>query len=112
MQEQTNLEKVRTSVERMVRNYGERGPYKLYPDETRVESLIDGLTHNKIRYGKAFCPCIPVEDSLGKGNSNVCPCDAHHEDIKRDGCCECALFVSPDFSLRVPGDPETVDEGA
>ena len=88
------------AAKRMVHQYVEKGPYELYPDGVRVESIIKGLAAHKEQYGHFYCPCMPIEESLQKRHHNMCPCTVHHEDIKRDGYCECALFVSPEFLER------------
>lgn len=92
-----SLEEARARVERMVHRYVERGPYRLYPDPVRVEAVLEGLARNLAQYGRMYCPCVPIEKSLEAGRHYVCPCVPHHEDIARQGYCDCALFVSEDF---------------
>lgn len=81
----------------MVERYIDKGPYRLYPDKEKVESVIEGLAKNIEKYGRAYCPCVPIEKCLKAGRKYVCPCEPHHEDIARQGYCDCALFVSEDF---------------
>lgn len=92
-QELTPIERVR----RMVTRYAARGPYRLYPDQEKVESVIQGLAANLEKYGHAYCPCVPAEKCLQEGRKYVCPCEPHHEDIAKQGYCDCALFVSEEF---------------
>lgn len=87
-------EKVRVSVMRMVTRYAERGPYRLNPDRVVVDNIIAGLVKNKIRYGYAYCPCREVSGIPRRDKDNICPCRSRHEDIARDGTCECGLYVS------------------
>lgn len=84
-------------IRRMVEKYVARGPYRLYPDKEKVESVIQGLAKNLEKYGRAYCPCVPIEKYLEAGRRYVCPCEPHHNDIARQGYCDCALFVSEDF---------------
>jgi thioredoxin reductase (NADPH) len=32
---------------------------------------------------------------------NICPCEHHHEEIRRDGYCKCVLFVGDDYDPKV-----------
>lgn len=84
-------------IRRMINKYAERGPYFLHPEQERVESIIRGLAKNLRLYGRAYCPCVPIEKSLKEGRKFVCPCETHREDIAKQGYCDCALFVSEEF---------------
>ncbi len=74
-----------------------KAEYTLYPEPEVVENVIQGLAKNLDEHGKMYCPCAPVEDSKTKGAEMVCPCTPHHEDIARQGYCDCALFASYEF---------------
>jgi len=91
-------------IRRMVARYVAKGPYRLYPDKERVESVMLGLAKNLERYGRAYCPCVPIEKCLEAGRKYVCPCEPHRKDIERQGYCDCALFVSEDFLKREKAD--------
>jgi ferredoxin-thioredoxin reductase catalytic subunit len=93
-------------VRKFVRSYVERGPYTLYPEPQVTENVIVGLVHNLAEHGKMYCPCADVESSKTEGHHMVCPCTPHHDDIKRQGYCDCALFASP--VLPEPVSPEPV----
>jgi len=93
MAKRDSIEKIR----RMVTRYAEKGPYFLHPEKERVEAIIKGLANNLDLYGRAYCPCVPIEKCLEGGRKYVCPCEFHHDDIARQGYCECALFVSQEF---------------
>ena len=80
-----------------VTRYAQRGPYELFPDEVVVRNLLAKMARNLVEYGKAYCPCREVTGDARADRSNICPCCNHHEDIARDGHCECRLFVSKQF---------------
>ncbi len=84
-------------VRKMVDKYVAKGPYYLYPDHDRVESVIEGLAKNLEGYGRAYCPCVSIEKCLETGRKYVCPCEPHHKDIASQRYCDCALFVSEEF---------------
>jgi ferredoxin-thioredoxin reductase catalytic chain len=84
-------------VRRFVETYTAKGKYGLYPVEGVVENVVEGLAENLVAHGRMYCPCADVEDSKTKGSEMVCPCTPHHEDIARQGYCDCALFASRDF---------------
>lgn len=97
-------DKIYVQVEKMVKKYGTQGPFKLDPDAVRVDNIVMGLALHKEKYGKAYCPCRPIEDSLKLGRENICPCTSHKEDIERDGYCDCVLFVSEEFAQKTKKD--------
>lgn len=84
-------------VRKFVETYVAKGDYELYPVAAVVENVIDGLAENLVAHGRMYCPCADVADSKTKGSQMVCPCTPHHEDITRQGYCDCALFASRDF---------------
>lgn len=84
-------------VRKFVGTYVAKGEYELYPEAAVVENVVVGLAENLAAHGRMYCPCADVEDSKAKGSHMVCPCTPHHEDIARQGYCDCALFASRDF---------------
>ena len=90
-------ERALAKVRKFVETYVAKGDYELYPVAAVVENVIDGLAENLVAHGRMYCPCADVEDSKAKGSQMVCPCTPHHEDIARQGYCDCALFASRDF---------------
>ena len=84
-------------VRKFVETYTAKGKYGLYPVDSVVENVVEGLADNLVAHGRMYCPCADVEDSKTKGSAMVCPCTPHHEDIARQGYCDCALFASRDF---------------
>ena len=94
----------RQRVERMVERYVSRGRYRLNPDAATVEHVLAGLTRNLLRHGRWYCPCREVAGDAERDRANICPCPQHHDDIARDGVCECGIFVSAAYAAgRTPG---------
>ena len=105
------LARANARVRKFVRSYVERGPYTLYPEPEVTENVIVGLVHNLAEHGKMYCPCADVESSKVRGHEMVCPCTPHHDDIQRQGYCDCALFASHEFAGKscgtsTPHEPE------
>lgn len=90
-------EKAVARVRKFVDTYVAKGKYEIYPEPAVVENVVQGLADNLVAHGRMYCPCADVEDSKSKGSNMVCPCTPHHEDIARQGYCDCALFASGDF---------------
>lgn len=84
-------------VRKFVASYVAKGAYELYPEPSIVENVVQGLADNLVEHGRMYCPCADVEDSKQRGSTMVCPCGPHHDDIARQGYCDCALFASPAF---------------
>ena len=66
-------------------------------DKEIVDTVIMGLTRNKLLYGKRFCPCFMVIEENGKyksADNRICPCKpAIQEEIPNNGMCHCGIFV-------------------
>ena len=84
-------------AKRMISRYVKKSPCFLHPDRILVKNVLEGLAINKARYGKGYCPCRPVEGNPERDAVNICPCRDHKADIKRNGTCECGIFVSKEF---------------
>jgi len=67
------------------------------PDKEIVDTVIMGLTRNKMLYKKRFCPCFMVIEEDGKYKSaddRICPCKpAINDEIPNKGMCHCGIFV-------------------
>ncbi len=78
--------------------------WKFNPNEEVVERIIKGLTNNKLKYGKYFCPCFVVEEVDGKYKSvdnRICPCKpAIEKEIPEEGVCHCGIFCSQDYQVE------------
>lgn len=99
MTQDTNLTlaEALNKVTERVTHYARRGPYELFPDAVVVRNLLAKMARNLVAYGKAYCPCREVTGHVRVDRLNICPCRSHHEDIARDGHCECRLFVNEEF---------------
>jgi ferredoxin-thioredoxin reductase catalytic subunit len=58
----TENEKTKKFVEKVTISRG----WQLNPDKEIVDTVVMGLTRNKLLYGKRFCPCFMVEEVDGK----------------------------------------------
>ncbi len=109
-EEQGGAEAARLRVERRARRYAARGPYRLNPDPATVEHVLVGLARNLVRYGRAYCPCREVSGDPARDRANLCPCPQHHEDIARDGVCECGIFVRAEKAIAPNGEDASTDK--
>jgi ferredoxin-thioredoxin reductase catalytic chain len=98
LNEEQDAADARARVERMVERYLSGGRYLLNPDPVTVEHVKVGLARNLLRHGCWYCPCREVVGDPARDRVNICPCPQHHEDIARDGVCECGIFVSREFA--------------
>jgi ferredoxin-thioredoxin reductase catalytic subunit len=73
--------------------YAQENGFRLNPDRTTVERIINGLLMNKKQKGKKYCPCRRVSGNEEEDNKKVCPCAYHKDEIAKDGKCFCGLFV-------------------
>jgi len=94
------VDRTRALVEARIRRYLGRSPYRLFPDEVVVRSLITRLARNLVIHGRQYCPCRQVTGDRDADRPNICPCRSHRQEIARDGHCECRLFVSQEFMAR------------
>jgi ferredoxin-thioredoxin reductase catalytic subunit/rhodanese-related sulfurtransferase len=67
------------------------------------ESIQQGLTRNKLIYGKRYCPCFMVigntKEERAKAGNRLCPCTpALNEEIPQNGACHCTLFCTPEHA--------------
>ena len=89
----TEKEKTIKFVEKVVESKG----WQFNDDKEIVDTVIMGLTRNKLLYGKRFCPCYQVVEVNGKYKSaddRICPCKpAINEEIPNQGMCHCGIFV-------------------
>ncbi|MCV6608408.1 MAG: rhodanese-like domain-containing protein [Campylobacterales bacterium] len=84
--------------------------YVYHPDTEIVTSIRNGLTRNKLIYGKRYCPCFFVTGK--KEEDRVCPCQpALKEEIPNEGRCHCGIFCTPEFA-KLQVDSETAEEAA
>jgi len=93
-EEDQQMTEARARVERMIARYLARARYVLNPDPVTVEHVTVGLARNLLRHGRWYCPCREVTGDSERDRKNICPCPQHHDDIARDGVCECGIFVT------------------
>lgn len=76
----------------------------VYNNEDDVnESVIQGLTRNKLIYNKRFCPCFMVKgntkEEQKKEDNRICPCKPALEvEIPIDGKCRCGIFCTKEYT--------------
>ena len=80
------------------------------PNNDIVESVRQGLTRNKMIYGKYFCPCFMVvgkdeqeiKEATKRGENRVCPCEpALKEEIPNEGKCHCGIFCTVEHAKQL-----------
>ncbi|WP_067174646.1 ferredoxin-thioredoxin reductase catalytic domain-containing protein [Sulfurospirillum sp. UCH001] len=74
-------------------------------DEVK-ESIQQGLTRNKLIYGKRYCPCFMVigntPEEQAKENNRLCPCThALTVEIPQHGKCHCTIFCTPEHAREL-----------
>ncbi len=68
--------------------------YKLNPDASFLNDLLEGLKTNEERYGYPSCPCRYATGIFDLDKDIICPCDYRDIDVEEFGSCYCGLFVS------------------
>ena len=95
-----SMEEALRPVLRFAETIAERHGYELNPDPAHLERLARHLTENKASHGRLYCPCkqsYPLRPDVDP----VCPCDDFHDEIEKQGHCECHLFFSPETADRL-----------
>lgn len=74
-----------------------------HPDEKINESILVGLTRNKLIYGTRYCPCFMVEgstkDERRAADNRICPCKpAIAEEMQQEGRCHCGIYCTPEYA--------------
>jgi ferredoxin-thioredoxin reductase catalytic subunit len=92
MDDESNLDVVKDEILRSVEKYAQKKGYVLNPNKEITDTVINGLAHNKIKYGRRYCPCRIVTGDTEEDKKNICPCIYHEDEIERDGHCHCMLF--------------------
>jgi len=73
-------------------NYAKENGFRLNPDQTSVERVVNGLLANEIKHGQRYCPCRRLTGNPEEDAKKICPCAYHQEELTRDGKCYCGLF--------------------
>lgn len=80
------------------------------PDSEINQSVMFGLTRNKLIYNKRYCPCFFVQcDDDGKPtkDNRICPCKpALESEIPTDGKCHCGIFCSIEYAKEIAKEEE------
>lgn len=71
--------------------------WKLNPDESFIDLLVEGLTTNFNRYGYYLCPCRDGTGIRDKDKDLICPCEYCRPDQQEYGHCFCGLYLTPQF---------------
>jgi ferredoxin-thioredoxin reductase catalytic subunit len=87
------LEENKERLQKGSEKYAVKAGYKLNPDPEVVHTIIGGLAKNKVKYGRAYCPCFFVSGDPEEDKKLICPCQYHRDDIEKSGKCHCGLFV-------------------
>ncbi len=94
---ENGLAQLEADARELVEGYAESSSYELNPDSKHVDKIIKSLAKRKSKNGFFYCPCRMLSDNKEIDDKIICPCEYHHEEIKKDGICSCDLFVGPDY---------------
>lgn len=99
---QTELEVTKQFTQKVCDQFG----FVYNPEDDVNESVQQGLTRNKLIYGKRFCPCFMVvgetKEERKNADNRICPCKpALEEEIPNDGKCRCGIFCTPEYAQSV-----------
>ena len=87
-------EKNKEQTRLFTRMVAEKQGWKLNPDPSFYEDLVEGLMNNYNRYGYFLCPCRDSDGSREADKNSICPCLWSRQDILEYGNCFCALYIS------------------
>lgn len=96
------LEKTEAFTDKVCAQFG----FAYTPLDDVKESIQQGLTRNKLIYGKRYCPCFMVigatkEEQIKAGN-RLCPCTpALSVEIPQEGTCHCTIFCTPEYAQKL-----------
>ena len=76
----------------------------LIKDKSMFNDLIDGLMHNKKKYGYQSCPCRLATGNRELDRDIICPCDYAPDDVKEFGACYCNLYLRLDYYETIKED--------
>lgn len=72
--------------------YAKKNGFVLNPDGEILDIVINGLTANRVKYTKQYCPCRMRTGDEEEDKKIICPCIYHKDEIEQGGMCHCALF--------------------
>lgn len=81
----------------------EQFSFSFNPEADVNESVEQGLTRNKLIYGKRYCPCFAVVGETPaqrkEADNRICPCTpALKQEIPNDGKCTCGIFCTNEYA--------------
>jgi ferredoxin-thioredoxin reductase catalytic subunit len=79
-----------------IEEFASKNKFRVNPDKSRVDMLIDGTFNCEKNQGMKYCPCRLITKDFTEDLKLVCPCNfLIHETYKNkeDGECWCGLFV-------------------
>jgi ferredoxin-thioredoxin reductase catalytic subunit len=88
----TEPSQAETDMLMWVQNIAHTNGWVLNPNKEHLRIVVRGLTKNKLRLGKAYCPCRIRTGNPEKDIVVECPCIYHKDEIIKDGHCHCLLF--------------------
>lgn len=101
------LEKTEAFTNKVCEQFG----FEYTPMDEVKESIQQGLTRNKIIYGKRYCPCFMVEgqtkEEQAAADNRLCPCTPALEvEIPTQGKCHCTIFCTPEHARELAQEEE------
>ncbi len=104
------LEKTEAFTDRVCEQFG----FVYTPLDEVKESIQQGLTRNKMIYGKRYCPCFMVigntPEEQAQAENRLCPCKpALNVEIPQNGKCHCTIFCTPEHARELAQE-ESVEE--
>jgi len=102
------FEKTETFTDKVCEQFG----FAYTPFTEVKESIQQGLTRNKLIYGKRYCPCFMVIGSTpeeqAKADNRLCPCTpALTVEIPQKGKCHCTIFCTPEHARELAQEENT-----
>ncbi len=89
--------RIEERLRKMVHRWPEVSGYHLNPEDEVVEGLVRALARSQMQHGRSYCPCRDLSGDPEVDKAKICPCQFHHEEIRRDSHCKCVLFVGDDY---------------
>jgi ferredoxin-thioredoxin reductase catalytic subunit len=93
-------------IKEWAQKYAERKGFELYPDEKRVDEVVQGLAARQEKFGKRYCPCRIITGNEIEDRKIICPCAYHEEELKKGETCHCRLFVTKEFKEAARGETD------
>lgn len=99
---QNELAMTQKFTDKVISNFN----FSYNPENDVNESIQNGLTRNKLIYGKRYCPCFMVigetKEEQKEANNRICPCKPALEvEIPKEGKCHCGIFCTPEYAQKL-----------